>query len=304
MNKTAKIFTYKLYLTLIFLILLLLCSSSYAMAAAEAKITSHPAGNSMEVGVADFYLEVQANSPDGGELLYQWFVSSYSDMHDMKAVALPDDEKYGKTSTLIPPQELGTLYYCVEIVNYSNGRHSRPVLSNVATVTFSPFTLHVADIRDIDQPESTKKPDTTAERHSDDVLSSFYGYDITGIKWAPNDALFAPDTVYSVEIELELWEESIAAEDFVATINGEPASMVSSIGQKYIFSYTFPATEADKDTIATDDTTSSNPEDTPSADDEQPKDPPILLLGLLLMVLIIALAIIVIILFRSRPNRS
>ena len=187
MNKTAKIFTYKLYLTLILLILLLLCSSSYAMAAAEAKITSHPAGNSMEVGVADFYLEVQANSPDGGELLYQWFVSSYSDMHDMKAVALPDDEKYGKTSTLIPPQELGTLYYCVEIVNYSNGRHSRPVLSNVATVTFSPFTLHVADIRDIDQPESTKKPDTTAERHSDDVLSSFYGYDITGIKWAPND---------------------------------------------------------------------------------------------------------------------
>ena len=77
-------------------------------------------------------LSVNASSPDGGTLEYQWYSSATGEMSARSVIEGATGPSYR------PAQQSGTMYYCVEIRNTdADGQRSAPVCTRLARVSFS-----------------------------------------------------------------------------------------------------------------------------------------------------------------------
>ncbi len=116
-------------------VLFLLFGLLPALAAEEdpelPEIDAQPPSFSSAIGGLHRPLRVEAHSPDGGELEYQWYISNEFDGSDRRMIE-------GATAPVYdPPALLGSVYYQVAIVNVlPDGRRSEVLFSRMCEVTF------------------------------------------------------------------------------------------------------------------------------------------------------------------------
>ena len=115
--------------------------TAFAAEPAEPVIEIQPYDIEVEHGIAggmgvDLYVE--ASSPDGGELRYQWYSSSTPDMPSIRAI-----EGAESATLYIPdPGEPTVMYYCVAVWNvwkpglWAQPGESAPVYSNLVKVEY------------------------------------------------------------------------------------------------------------------------------------------------------------------------
>ena len=72
-----------------------------------------------------------------------------------------------------------------------------------------------------------------------DILEENAGYTVASVQWEPNDTTFKADCAYSVVVTLEAKEDYAFSTDVKATINDEPAKIITRSEQELKISYTF-----------------------------------------------------------------
>ena len=108
----------------------------------------------------------------------------------------------------------------------------------VASYTFTETADEpIADISvtDIDAPEATEAPDTTA-------ATSTGGVDVSAVTWEPDVTAFGYHTAYTASVTLTAQDGYVFASGATATINGETATVAPGTGGTLIASYTFTET--------------------------------------------------------------
>lgn len=216
-----------------------------ASAAALPIITEQPTGTDQQIGTP-FMMWIDAVSPDGGTLSYQWYQTSVNDISTIKAIMDYDDPYVGQEATYVPDPEIGTTYYCCMVTNTLSDGSEGFVYSDLVAVTFRAKEFNLFALKDLTPPAVGEKPDTTVTRVTDDP-NNFYGYDVLGVSWSPNDATFRAGVSYTVNIRCKVWENAAPRSDYYGTINGTPAAMPYDFdaGGEITVSYTYPALKAE-----------------------------------------------------------
>ena len=111
----------------------LFCPAS-AAGPQKAKITGNGPYCYLDIG-DQVQLWVDAESPDGGTLSYQWYSTTVNDITTIRAVDGATSKEYSYKAT-----KGGITYYCCGVWNNVGGAQSEPVYSNLIMVWISPFT--------------------------------------------------------------------------------------------------------------------------------------------------------------------
>lgn len=109
----------------------LLCPVFAAGGPQKAVITANGPYNWKNIG-QEVYLWVDAESPDGGTLTYQWYSTKVNDISTIKAVIDATDKEY-----IFREEIAGITYYCCGVWNNKDGKQSEPVYSNLIRVEVS-----------------------------------------------------------------------------------------------------------------------------------------------------------------------
>lgn len=213
----------------------------------KAKITLrpediHPDGINMEVGTASFWFEVNATvSGESGETIsYQWYESKTGKEEDIKPI------KNETNSIFVPDQEIGTTYYCVGVTT-TLGDEFVTEYTKLLEATFTPKIIDKVWITNVKEPAVGEKPSNLAMQYTDYELNNYYGYEITSVKWTPEDKVFKEDVAYTIEVEIEYWDNVEFANDVDAKINEMEAKFKpNTLGESALVSYTFEKLTTEK----------------------------------------------------------
>ena len=118
-------------LPVIFLLLVLLCAQVGVAAPAAPVIDAAAPDCVLPMELEPPLLSVDAHSPDGGELEYQWYSALVSDGSDASAVSGAVFREY------TPPVLPGTAYYRAAVWSVSGGARSEAAYSRWIAVTFT-----------------------------------------------------------------------------------------------------------------------------------------------------------------------
>lgn len=204
---------------------------------------THPNGVNMEIGTASFWFEVGAEvSGDSGEsVFYQWYESKTGNMDDIVAVESENREIF------IPEQKIGTTYYCVGVTTKLENE-STTEYTKLLEATFTPKMIDKIWITNVNEPSIGNQPSMSAEQYTDYDLNDYYGYEITSVKWTPNDDTFKEGVEYKVDINIEFWENVKFSDKVDAKINGMEAEFIQAETQdSATVSYTFKSLENNND---------------------------------------------------------
>lgn len=196
---------------------------------------SHPNGVNMEVGTASFWFEVGARvSGDFGETVsYQWYESKTGNMDDLLLLS-------GETKSIfIPEQVIGTTYYCAGVIT-SLGSESIVEYTKLLEATFTPKMIDKIWITEVKEPIIGERPNEMASQYTDYELNNYYGYEITSVKWTPSDDVFKENVKYTVDVEIEFWDNVEFTEKVDVKINNMEATLKKNAdGETAVVSYTF-----------------------------------------------------------------
>jgi len=202
--------------------------------AAVPHISGQPESAVYPAGAAADALTVSANV-SSGTLSYQWYSSATNSNTGGTAIDGEDGESYTP-----PTNQLGTVYYYVEVTNTisdngDGGIKSAATKSNVASITVNPVTIDSAAVI-VTAPAKGETPDTT-------VPVGDEGYACGTVTWNPADNPFQGSTEYTATITLTALENHVFAAGFTATINGFDAVVeVGSNGETATISLKFSPT--------------------------------------------------------------
>ncbi|MBO2526608.1 MAG: hypothetical protein CW335_00285 [Clostridiales bacterium] len=239
--KKEGVINMKRTLSIALMLCLLLCMLPLtASAAAQPVITEQPTGTDQQIGTP-YMLWIDAVSPDGGTLSYQWYQTTVNDISTIKAIIDYDDLYASQEASYVPDPEIGTTYYCCMVTNTLSDGTSDFIYSDLVAVTFRAKEFNLFALKDLTPPAVGEKPDTTVTRVTDDP-NNFYGYDVLSVSWSPNDATFRAGVAYTVKIRCRVWENAAPRSDYFGTINGADAVMPSDFDAdgEITVSYTYP----------------------------------------------------------------
>ena len=204
---------------------------------------THPNGVNMEIGTASFWFEVGAEvSGDSGEsIAYQWYESKTGNIDDITAIKNENKEIF------VPEQKLGTTYYCVGVTTKLE-EESTTEYTKLLEVTFTPKMIDKVWITNVIEPSIGEQPSMSAEQYTDYELNNYYGYEITSVKWTPNDEIFEEGVEYTVNIDIEFWENVKLTDKVDTKINNLDAKFVKNNTQDgATVSYTLKSLEKNTD---------------------------------------------------------
>lgn len=99
-------------------------------------------------------LRVTAVSPEGGELVYRWYISDTGTYGDIRATENGFDDTY------TPEKTPGVKYYCVAVRNHVGKADSDPVYSDFARIEYTEDTSGAKT--ETDTPAGTESADSSA----------------------------------------------------------------------------------------------------------------------------------------------
>lgn len=200
---------------------------------------AHPNGINMEIGTASFWLEVGAkvSGESGAIVSYKWYESKDGTMENIKEIE-------GETKPIfVPEQKIGTTYYCAGVVTTANGK-SNTEYTKLLEATFTPKLIDKIWIIGVKEPRIGEKAETTAEQYTDYELNSYYGYEITSVSWSPDVTEFREGQAYTVNIDIEYWDNVEFTEKLDVKVNEKDAEFEENPdGNGATISYTFEAIE-------------------------------------------------------------
>lgn len=198
----------------------------------------HPNGVNMEIGIASYWLEVKAGVPEetDAKVTYQWYESEDDNIENITPVVGETKEVF------IPEQTLGTKYYCVGVTTTSNGQ-SFTEYTKLIEATFTKKLISEIMIVGVIEPVSGEKIQKVAKAYTTYDLNDYFGYDIKKVSWFPEDDVFEVGKEYSVNIDIEYWDNVEFDEELYVTVNGYEANFVDADNGMGQVSYTFEKLE-------------------------------------------------------------
>lgn len=201
----------------------------------------HPNGVNIEIGTASYWLEVKAGFSGDVEanVSYQWYESEDDNIENIKPIE-------GETKEIfIPEQVLGTKYYCVGVTTTANGK-SFTEYTKLLEATFTKKLISEIMIVGVIEPVSGEKPQKSAAPYTTYDLNDYYGYDVKKVSWFPEDDVFEVGKEYSVNIDIEYWDNVEFDEELYVTVNGKEARFVDADNGTGQVSFTFEKLEEEK----------------------------------------------------------
>jgi len=202
--------------------------------AVPPSISAHPQDAEYTIGATADALTVAASKTDSGDLSYQWYSNDENSNEGGTEIENADDASYTP-----PTDQLGTVYYYVEVTNTisdngDGGNKSAATTSNVAAITVTPISIDSATIT-VTAPAKSETPDTEAA--TDDE-----GYTCGTVTWNPVHTTFLGNTKYTASVTLTAKENHAFASDFTAKINGIDAVIGSKTEGSVTIALEFDAT--------------------------------------------------------------
>lgn len=192
----------------------------------------HPNGVNIEIGTASYWLEVKAGVSGDASVTYQWYESEDDNIANINPIE-------GETKEIfIPEQTLGTKYYCVGVTTIANGK-SFTEYTKLLEATFTKKLISEIMIVGVAEPVSGEKPQKSATPYTTYDLNDYYGYDIKKVSWFPEDNVFEAGKEYSVNIDIEYWDNVEFDEELYVTVNGKEARVVDAGNGMGQVSFTF-----------------------------------------------------------------
>lgn len=128
----------------------------------DPRISTQPRGGSFTVG-NPVQLTVQAESPDEGELIYQWYSTSSGNIATIRAIDGAESASFS-----VPSNE-GQMYYCVGVWNKKMDQVSDPVYSDLVAVSFVSPTVATTAPTQPTAAQPDTKPVTTPTQAAAEV---------------------------------------------------------------------------------------------------------------------------------------
>jgi uncharacterized repeat protein (TIGR02543 family) len=202
-------------------------------------ISAHPQSASYTVGAAAAALTVAAESPDGGELSYQW--NSGAGSGDAGG-ALSDATGASYTP---PTAEAGTLYYYVRVANTNNGANgTKTATANSEAAAIAVTVNAQAPVISV-HPQSASYAKgaaaaalTVAAASPDGGTLSYQWFSSTGNEWTPiegaNESSYMPSTAAAgaaaYYVRVANANNSVNGTKTAVTNSNTATVMVTSIG--------------------------------------------------------------------------
>ncbi len=204
----------------------------------------HPNGVNIEIGTASYWLEVKAgvSGDTDAKVTYQWYESKDDNIENIIPVVGETKEVF------IPEQTLGTKYYCVGVTTTANGQ-SFTEYTKLLEATFTKKLISEIMIVGVVEPVSGEKPQKSASAYTTYDLNDYFGYDIKKVSWFPEDDVFEVGKEYSVNIDIEYWDNVEFDEELYVTVNGYEANFVDADNGKGQISYTFAKLEEEQKSV-------------------------------------------------------
>lgn len=213
----------------------------------------HPNGVNIEIGTASYWLEVKAgvSGENDAKVTYQWYESEDDNIENITPVVGETKEVF------IPEQTLGTKYYCVGVTTTSNGE-SYTEYTKLLEATFTKKLISEIMIVGVAEPVSGEKVQKVAKAYTTYDLNDYFGYDIKKVSWFPEDDVFEVGKEYSVNIDIEYWDNVEFDEKLYVTVNGYEANFVDADNGTGQVSYTFEKLEEEPKSVEALDSNSSD----------------------------------------------
>lgn len=204
----------------------------------------HPNGVNIEIGTASYWLEVKAgvSGETDAKVTYQWYESEDDNIENITPVVGETKEVF------IPEQTLGTKYYCVGVTTTSNGA-SYTEYTKLLEATFTKKLISEIMIVGVAEPVSGEKVQKVAKAYTTYDLNDYFGYDIKKVSWFPEDDVFEVGKEYSVNIDIEYWDNVEFDEKLYVTVNGYEANFVDADNGTGQVSYTFEKLEEEPKSV-------------------------------------------------------
>ncbi len=198
---------------------------------------NHPNGINMEVGTASYWLQVEASysGEEDAVISYQWYESKDGSMDSI--VPVPNETN----SVFIPEQKIGTTYYCVGVMTTAKGK-TNIEYTKLLEATFTPKIIDKIWIIGVNEPVPDEEISNEAEPDTDDELNKYYGYDIIGVSWTPDDKVFRKGVKYTANIDIEYWEDTEFVDKLEVKVNNQNAKLEKTGDTTARISYTFETT--------------------------------------------------------------
>lgn len=213
----------------------------------------HPNGVNIEIGTASYWLEVKAgvSGETDAKVTYQWYESEDDNIENITPVVGETKEVF------IPEQTLGTKYYCVGVTTTSNGE-SYTEYTKLLEATFTKKLISEIMIVGVAEPVSGEKVQKVAKAYTTYDLNDYFGYDIKKVSWFPEDDVFEVGKEYSVNIDIEYWDNVEFDEELYVTVNGYEANFVDADNGMGQVSYTFEKLEEEQKSVEVPDSNSGD----------------------------------------------
>lgn len=204
----------------------------------------HPNGVNMEIGTASYWLEVRAgvSGESDAKVTYQWYESEDDNIENIKPIAGETKEVF------IPEQTLGTKYYCVGVTTTASGE-SFVEYTKLLEATFTKKIISEIIIVGVVEPVSGEKVQKLASPFTNYDLNDYYGYDIKKVSWFPEDDVFELGKEYSVNIDIEYWDNIEFDDDLFVTVNNKEAKFVDAENGTGQVSFTFEKLEEEQKNV-------------------------------------------------------